>query len=575
MSEPLRPNQRPPVDTVAGATDDGEPILAVSEAGRAAAEMLRAIARTARSFLYYDAANEAVREALQEVARRTLAAVGHGQLELAVRPDEILRAGEVVYREPDRERSLAFRLYRDGVRRIRVGRGVTWDELVALLGVLSIRYTGIRQQEDDIVTLLWRQTFDHIEVTAVEGVAVADPEDLDGHGDGGATSRDRRLATPFEEPVPTLSSVIGVSFRPLTSKQIQQLRDEVSPRTVGGDCVALAAELCSPVDPPAERLPGEPLAGMLRELRGFLLGTRQYLQVIALLQVMMRPDPRAVPADLVGELLAESAREDVLAELVSSALASELPPPAVGRLVAVMPAAALPRLMGLLAGRWTAGGRAIGLQLAEAVDDTRLATLVEALAGGDPLVAADLLEPIRSRNPDAATRLALAVLQRGGPDLRLRALELLAREPFRPEWTRDLVAGLDDSTPEVRCGIAQMLAGAGETRAFGPLLQRLLASEAELPGSEDAEALAWALAAIDPVRAFTCFQEWVRPPGTIARLQPRREGLWWAAASGLERIPGPEAATILREMTQRSSGALHDHCVRSTVRQRHLGGGSR
>ena len=42
---------------------------ASTDAGRAAVEALRAIARTARSFLYYDAGNDAIRDALQEVAR--------------------------------------------------------------------------------------------------------------------------------------------------------------------------------------------------------------------------------------------------------------------------------------------------------------------------------------------------------------------------------------------------------------------------------------------------------------------------------------------------------------------------
>ena len=141
-----------------------------SERGIATNNALRALSRAARSFMLYEPRNQAIRDFLRDYRENMTATLSaHGPMELDIRPFEMTRGGEVVYLERDRERSLAFRLFRDGVRRITVQPAVAWEELLRLLEILSIRYTGIRQSEDDIVTLLWKAGFKHIGVVAVEG----------------------------------------------------------------------------------------------------------------------------------------------------------------------------------------------------------------------------------------------------------------------------------------------------------------------------------------------------------------------------------------------------------------------
>src|SRR5512136_798858 len=84
--------------------------LGGTPAGRAANAALRAISRTARSFLLYDPHNDAIRSFLEDLrARMEEALRAAGTLALEVRPFELVLNGEVVYLERDRERSLAFR----------------------------------------------------------------------------------------------------------------------------------------------------------------------------------------------------------------------------------------------------------------------------------------------------------------------------------------------------------------------------------------------------------------------------------------------------------------------------------
>ena len=121
----------------------------------AANAALLALTRSARSFTLYDPSNKVVRTLIgdyRDKLRKVLEAFG--SLVLEVHPFELVLGREVVYLERDRERSLSFRLFRDGVRRIGFEPGMTWEEMLRLLQILSIRYTGVRQQEDDLVTLL-------------------------------------------------------------------------------------------------------------------------------------------------------------------------------------------------------------------------------------------------------------------------------------------------------------------------------------------------------------------------------------------------------------------------------------
>jgi hypothetical protein len=158
--------------------EEGEIRLGSSERTLAAGDALRALARASRSYLIYDAGNQAVRGFIEEVrASFERYFQMYGDMELTVRPYELLLDGEAVYLERDRERSLSLKLFRDGVRKLTLMRSTDWSELTRLLEILSIRFVGVRLNEDDIVTLLWKAGFVHIRVEAVEGFVPEDDEE--------------------------------------------------------------------------------------------------------------------------------------------------------------------------------------------------------------------------------------------------------------------------------------------------------------------------------------------------------------------------------------------------------------
>ncbi|HKN48437.1 MAG TPA: hypothetical protein VJ144_10755, partial [Candidatus Polarisedimenticolia bacterium] len=125
--------------------------------------LLTRLAATARSFLLYDAGNEAINRFLTALLESLVSTLqSEGQLVLAVLPYELKLDDQPVYLNRDRERSLAFRLHRDGVRTLTFRKGFQAEELTRLLEILSIRYTGVNQREEDMVTLLWKARFEHL-----------------------------------------------------------------------------------------------------------------------------------------------------------------------------------------------------------------------------------------------------------------------------------------------------------------------------------------------------------------------------------------------------------------------------
>ncbi|MFH0777140.1 MAG: HEAT repeat domain-containing protein [Candidatus Eisenbacteria bacterium] len=90
---------------------------------------------------------------------------------------ELLYHGKAVYSNPDRRESLAFRMYRDGVRSITFHSGITIEEMLALLDAL--RPTGPQEDDDsvDVVTELWERELPHITYLAVDDCVEPDPSE--------------------------------------------------------------------------------------------------------------------------------------------------------------------------------------------------------------------------------------------------------------------------------------------------------------------------------------------------------------------------------------------------------------
>ncbi|RME24683.1 MAG: hypothetical protein D6798_10635 [Deltaproteobacteria bacterium] len=558
--------------------------VARSELGMLVDRGLRSLARAARSFLLYDHRNAAIRAFLESYRNDMMAAV-HGVsavhprgIELVVRPFEMVFEGEVVYLEHDRERSLAFRMFRDGLRRLTIGPGVEWEELLTLLQILSIRYTGVRQQEEDIVTLLWKAGFRNIEVVAVEGFV---PEDDDGDDDedvgasrggaGGARGAGSHVDAPrdFDRPMPRPMKGGELRYRPIPPAMLEAVLHETSSRVLPEECVTLIDELVTLVLDPTDPTTWQDIGHVVDEIRDFLLSEGQLDRLVEMVRSLARVR-RHDPA-LFERLLTGFIDLRALCRILHSMPPTQQEiPPQLTWLLDNLPGDHLQTSLAALAAERDRTPRRIGRLLVSRFLDADPDAVMAGLRTQPDDIAADLLRAVSDAAPSLREEALDIAIERNEPDLLFQAIKILDRLDdeaiLRPRLLRLLDAGIE----EVRIQAIQMLARHKFPNTFKPMEDVLVRRSTDMSARE-ADAYAQALVALNPSRAAATMTEWIRPKSLIKRIfsDPLGHGrLQWAAVTGLGLLPDERHEQTIRWLEARAGSALADHCVRTLARRR-------
>ncbi|MBN2621014.1 HEAT repeat domain-containing protein [candidate division WOR-3 bacterium] len=85
------------------------------------------------------------------------------EINLQIEQFSILYQSEVLYTENEKDLTIAFKLFRDGIRSLNITDGLTLDELVLFLEIVSRT-----SREHDIALDLWESHFKHIDFYIVE-----------------------------------------------------------------------------------------------------------------------------------------------------------------------------------------------------------------------------------------------------------------------------------------------------------------------------------------------------------------------------------------------------------------------
>jgi hypothetical protein len=520
--------------------------LAGSPHAVAANAALLALTRAARSFTLYDPANKVVRTLIGDYRDKLQKALASfGPLVLEVHPFELVLGREVVYFEKDRERSLSFRLFRDGVRRIGFEPGMTWVEMLRLLQILSIRYTGVRQQEDDLVTLLRKAGFDHVSVSAIEGFVPEEEFAEPPIGDllRGDTHRHEAPAQ-WDLPLPPFPEAVPLRYRPVGPELLERMRAEEAEEAVPKEAVRAVAELL--------RAPGgsdlEAALAFALEVREFLL-VEQRVDQVAELGWIVRQALEATPevaAGFFGSFLDARTLQALVTALRPDS--EDLPAPVL-ELLDAAPAGTLDRLVDLLAeeGR---GPRAPLLRRL-VVRSFRHApeALVARLRESRGEMAVALLRLLADVDAPAALHGAVEASTAADDALQLEALRQLAGAAFNPETARALHHLATSRFEAVRVAALPVMASRGGARVF-PALQAHAEKHAATCSAAEAEALGGALAQAQAHAALALFGAWLKPKsgGLLGRLVKMHAppALQRVALSGLRRAAGAEAEDLLQ-----------------------------
>ncbi|MFZ5442513.1 MAG: hypothetical protein ACOZQL_21060 [Myxococcota bacterium] len=550
-----------------------EQVLGANAAARSVNEVLRALSRAARAFTLYDSKNAIMRRFLADYRAAVQAALTNGAFTVTVGPWEFLLGSEVVYREKDRERSLAFRLFRDGVRSLTVSPGFTFEEGVQLLEAISLRFTGVRQREDDAVTLLRKAAFTHLTFTAVEGFVPQEEEGGAPAQVASAAAGEVHVQAPpdFDLPLKPLQPV-AFTWREVPERYLLAIRAEESPAAVRHAAVRLTGELLTAANGPASELSNAELLSLVAEVRDACLVEGAADSLLELVHVVRAQ--HGIGHELLAPLIDAIATPESWGRLLD-ALSPELP----------APPPALVQLMLELGGDPVAS---IGARLKDAQDPALrhlLEELLLALAKRKPdkvlsqlqsldaKVSAKLTTAMVGANPEQGLVIATRLAASAEPSAHLEALELVSHCPRSEQAFAIMLQFLASADDAVFAKAAQALAVAHESRGFDPLLKQVDArATADTLTRESATAAGEALVALVPRRAIPLIRQWAHPKaGFLSRLvnSPHERWLQVVAIAGLGLLAGPEAEAELRSIGEHTSDEqLKRHCIATVTKRR-------
>jgi hypothetical protein len=530
------------------------------------AGLLTKLATTARSFLLYDAGNETIHRFLKALLDSFVSALAEeGRVHLVVTPFELRFEGQVVYLNRDRERSLAFRLYRDGVRAVVFENGFGWEELARLLEILSIRYTGIHQREDDMVTLLWKADFDHLEVVAVEAIVPedgADPAEAHPSPEASAGAPIAHLGLPLPDdldlPRPALPPPVGPTWVAVSESSCAALRAEASPAALADDCLALVEDLRRQLADDRAPLCFAEAVHLFQEIRDYLLVDHRLAalkRLLAVLWEMAEADPppwdpgrHAATYDLIESFGDRRAVRRLLRSVPADRRKME------PELLEVLDRAcpdALAAVVDALAEEQGAAARAVARQILEHYGARQPEELQRRFLAAEGRFASDLLRVIAGIGGDGCVQFVAQQAQHRDPAVQDEALWHLGRMPYSGSVGRALLEVFRHADGPRRARVLEMIARTGDRRFVEHLADHVEEQAKQLTIDEAAQ-VGRVLGALGGEETIPLWRTWLQPVGGHRRgLQGPLQRVV-AGALALAEIPGEPAAEAL--------GVAFDYC---------------
>jgi hypothetical protein len=427
-------------------------------------EVVRGLAKALRTHLLYEGHGPALQQFLDSLRER-MGRLWEQAPSFVVTVDEreIHWEGAPVYHGEERE-SLAFLLYRDGVREVTFRRGFEEEELQVLVDLLAQVHRERGEDKDDLLTLLWEHDWLHFHYRYVEAL----PEGVQLPAESGAAPE--RLVSSTEQEVrsaPPLQAVVSMEdFREalyfLDDAELRRLQAELQEEMRRDLWIDVLNALFDRLqDGTAERQ--EQVVGILADLLPTLLGAAKVETAAYVLgELVSIATSAALPPPVLRALRGlfdQLADPGTVAELVRTVeeAGDAVREDALGALLAYFPPEALAPL--LRAGETSASPRVRRSVLAAA---ERLAAAHQEVVGklasdADPYVAGGAARLLGRLRVTAAAPQVARLLKRPEAALRLTAVEAL-QEIRSPGAAGAVEAALEDDDRDVRIAAAKALA---------------------------------------------------------------------------------------------------------------------
>ncbi len=184
-------------------------------------ELLRTLVKGLRAFQMYLPNNPIYQRAIQNVRAAFLPIWGAGldRLVLQVVETDLVWEEQVVYHQPNKSESLAWSLFKDGMRVLTLFPGVEEEEIVRFLDIVQRSRTLSSEAGDDLLTLLWEQEFGFVQYHFTEFIPDSGVPSVSGEGaysQAGPTdpnvvaAQQQETRGKVEEEAPRKSGVVDI-----------------------------------------------------------------------------------------------------------------------------------------------------------------------------------------------------------------------------------------------------------------------------------------------------------------------------------------------------------------------------
>ena len=363
---------------------DAAPVLPASQI----AELLQSLVKALRAFQIYLPNNPVYQRAVQQLAaafRPVWEATD--ELVLRVAETDFVWEEQVVYHQLSKPESVAWMLYKDGLRVLTLKRGVEEGEIARFLDLVNRARFLTTDAPDDLLTLLWEEEFQWISYVFVEPFADADPAEPQGTDRPEITDEQRRAQVEEEAPerpkgvvdMDDFDSTLYFLDESEISYIVQEVRHEYT-RDVRGSALSLLFDLFELQGAPAVR---QEIVAIVDAIFPNLLNQGEFRVVAGVLRELrgLSETTRDLSAEEKAQLAAFAARLSeplIVSQLVQSLDEAASPPSDedVGEVLGELRPQALETVVGLLPGLQSAPVRAL---LERAVDRLAASNSAEVL----------------------------------------------------------------------------------------------------------------------------------------------------------------------------------------------------
>lgn len=498
------------------------------------------------------------------------------ELVLDVGETDLRWEDHIVYQQEQRAESIAWTLFKDGVRSVTFKPGVEEQEVVRFLAVLHKARTMQADAADDLLTLLWSEDFQYISYTfrelGAENAAPIEPEQEVPQ----ISPADVRARVQEEAPPQRPAGVVSMedfdtTLYFLDEKEVEYLQRETEREYAQDLRRNVLSMLFDLLELQTYGTVRAELLSILENFIPYLLGAGDFRSVAFILRetkVILQRARELIPEhkQALEGLPQRLSEQEALSQLLQSLDEATVHPSEedLGELFAELRPNALFTLMSWMPKLTNARVRNLVQTSAERLAQANAPQVLRALSSDDPAAQLEMVRLAGRLKLHGAVDGMSTLLDSGDRTLKLAVVDALTTIATAGAM-RLLEKGVDDSDRDVRIAAVKFLGGRGHRNAF-PRVEGAVTG-GKLKDADLTEKMAFfeAFGALAGVAGIPMLEKMLIGKGGLLSRKEDPETRA-CAAMALGRIRSPEARAVLDKAAQ-DKEALVRNAVSRALRE--------